>query len=135
MNIDLFWDDEQQTVLLAEFKNGWTWDDLHAVLSKIKSLSDQRGQVFGAIVDVRDGLNLPGSSLFNQESLKQFRRMLAIDQNGEKGPMVIVGMNDMVKTVFNAVSKFDRSLTHDVHFAKTMTEARQVIYGAVKKVV
>ena len=135
MKIDLFWDDEQQTVILAEFQDGWTWDDLHTILSKIKSLSDERGQVFGAIVDVRNGLNLPGGSLFNQESLQQFRRMLDIDQNGKKGPMVIVGMNNMVRSVFNAVSKFDRTLTRDVHFAKTMTEARQVIYGAVKKVV
>ena len=84
MNIDLFWDNDQQTVILAEFHDGWTWDDLHTVLSKIKSLSDERGQVFGAIVDVRNGLNLPGSSLFNQESLQQFRRMLDIDQNGKK---------------------------------------------------
>lgn len=130
MGIDLYWDDEEQTVMLAEFGKKWTWDELHAVLSTIKRLSEERGQIFGAIIDVSNGLNIPGGSIFNRESLGQFQRMLTLNDDGDKGPVVIVGMSNMIRTVFNAVKQVDKSVTNDVFFASTMDEAREVIYRA-----
>lgn len=128
MSIDLYWDNDEQTVMLAEFGQEWDWDELYTMLSTIKRLAAERGRLFGAIVDVRGGLQVPGGTIFTPEALKQFRRMMALNQSGEKGPVVIVGMNGMIKTVFDAIKRIDKNVVKDVFFAETMDDARDQIY-------
>lgn len=132
MSIELFWDDDAQTVMLAEFNGQWQWDELHAVLQTIKRLSEERQQIFGAIIDVRQGLSVPGGSIFNRDALSQFRRMSDLGSNG-KGPVVIVGVSSMIRTIFDTVGKLDKSATNDVYFADKLDDARTVIYAAVAK--
>lgn len=130
MGIELFWDNEDQTVLLAEFRDRWTWDELHAVLRTIKRMSVERNQIFGAIVDVSTGLHLPGGTIFNREGLRNFQEMLKLGSDG-KGPVVIYGVSDTVRQVFEAVKRIERRVTNDVYFADSMDDARRVIYAAV----
>ena len=133
MAIDLFWDNENQDVLLAEFKGDWTWDELYRVLQTIKRLSDEKGRKLGAIVDVREGLKLPNGSVFNRDGLNNFRKILSIDSGQGKGPVVVLGMSPAIKNLLNTIRAFDRSQTNDVFFADTPDEARKVIYNAVAK--
>lgn len=134
MAIDLFWDNEEQTVLLAEFNGKWTWDELHKLLTTVKRLSDERGQVFGAIIDLRNGMHLPGGNIFNREGLDQFKKLVAIgDKDDQKGPVVVLGVNGVIKMIFDAIANFDKSLVSDVDFAKTEDEARRLIYSAVDR--
>ncbi len=133
MAIDLYWDDEQQSVILAEFQGKWTWDELHQMLNTVKRLSTEREQVFGAIIDVRAGFHLPGGSVFNREGLSNFRKMLALGQDGEKGPVVVVGMGMLVRNILDAVKTVDKRAASDVFFAKDMREARQLIYREVQQ--
>lgn len=132
MTIELYWDNEAQTVILAEFKKGWTWDDLHTALSTIKRLSTDRNQVFGAIIDIRKGLSIPGGSIFNREALANFQKIMSLGDGG-KGPVVILGMNSMVKTIFDTVKRMDNNATSDVYFADTMQDAQQVIYSVMNR--
>ena len=132
MAIDLFWDNDEQTVLLAEFNGKWTWDELHKLLTTVKRLSDERGQVFGAILDLRNGMHLPGGNIFNREGLDQFKKLVALGGDDEqKGPVVVLGMNSVVKMIFDAIANFDKSLVSEVNFAKTEDEARDIIFKAV----
>jgi hypothetical protein len=127
MAIELYWDDDEQTVMLAEFSGKWSWEELHKVLSKIKEISQERQQAFGAILDLRRGLHLP--NMLNKEGLEQFQKLLVLnDGASEKGRIVILGMNKMVKIIFDAVGTVDKSLTKDVYFAQNEAEARQLIY-------
>lgn len=130
MGIDLYWDDAEQTVMLAEFGDRWTWDELHAVLRTIKRMSEERGQIFGAIIDVSRGLHIPGGTIFNREGLTNFRQMLTYGKGG-KGPVVILGMSPAIQTIFDAVGRLDRNVTQDVYFARTMDDARRTIYQVV----
>jgi hypothetical protein len=131
MTIELFWDDTEETVMLAEFSGKWSWEELHKVLSKIKQISQERQQAFGAILDLRRGLHLP--NMLNKDGLEQFQKLLALnDGASEKGRIVVLGMNRMVKVIFDAVGTFDKSLTNDVFFAENEDEARRLIYARVK---
>ena len=131
MAIDLYWDDDEQTVILCEFNGRWTWDELHAALGTIKQLSVERDQTFGAIIDVRNGMHLPGGSIFNRDALANFRKMLSLNDGGKKGPMVILGMSAMIRTVFDTIGRMDASLTQDVAFADRIEDARRIIYSQV----
>lgn len=126
MPINLYWEDDAQTMILCEFEGKWTWDELRAVLWTVKKLSMERNQVFGAIIDLRKGLQLPGGSVFNREGLAQFNKLLKMGEGG-KGPVVILGMNGMVRAIFDAVARIDRSATQDVHFASTIDEAHGLL--------
>ena len=132
MAIDLFWDDDEQSVLLAEFNGKWTWDELHKVLSKVKLLSHERNRTFGAILDLRKGMHFPGGTIFNREGLEQFKRLIALGDDERKGPVVILGMNNVVKMIFDAVGNFDKSLVSDVACAQNESDARRKIYADVE---
>lgn len=132
MGIELFWDDHEQTVMLCEFNGRWTWAELQTMLATVKQLSAERQQVFGAIIDVSQGLTLPGGSIFNREALTNFQQISQMGSGG-KGPVAIVGMNSMIRTIFDTVKQVDRKSTSDVFFASNLDEARQQIYPLVKK--
>jgi hypothetical protein len=130
MAIELYWDNDEETVMLAEFAGTWSWEELHKVLSTIKRLSEERERTFGAILDLRRGLRMP--NVFNKDGLEQFHKLLALNPgSSEKGPMVVLGMNKLVKMVFDAIGNVDKSLTNDVFFAETEEEARRLIYARV----
>lgn len=131
MSIDLFWDNPQQTVLLAEFNGKWSWDELQTMLNGIKRLSRERQMTFGAILDLRHGMHLPGGTIFNREGLQRFQQMVAMSDGDQQGPVVILGMNSVVKMIFDAVANFDRSLVSTVTFADNEAAARRQIYAAV----
>ncbi|MGB7339642.1 MAG: hypothetical protein WBC91_12180 [Phototrophicaceae bacterium] len=134
MAIDLFWDDEKQSVLLAEFNGKWTWDELHKLISKIKQMSDEREMIFGAIIDLRNGMHLPGGNIFNRETLNQFKALLSLGgEDDKKGPVVVLGVNTAIKMIFDAIKNLDKTIVEDVEFAATEDEARQFIYAAVAK--
>jgi len=132
MGIELYWDDDAQTVMLAEFEGAWSWNELHAMLSTIKQISKQRQQVFGAIIYLKDGLRLPDGGVFNTKGLQNFRKILQLDPES-KGPVAIVGMNKTFRSIFDAAGKIDASITSDVRFASTMTDARDHIYAKVNR--
>jgi len=126
MGIDLYWENAEQTILLAEFKGKWSWDELHAVLHTIKTLSEERGHVLGAIIDVSRGLQLPGGSILNREGLARFNQFLSMGADG-KGPVAVVGMNPMVKSVLDAVNMVDKSLMSDVYFVNSTDEGERLL--------
>lgn len=133
MGIELFWDNDEQSVLLAEFNGKWTWEELHKVLSKIKTLSQERGQIFGAILDLRNGMHFPGGNIFSKEGLDQFKQLLSLNDDGDKkGPVVILGVNNMIRMVVKAISNVDKSVVEDINFAEDETQARHLIYKAVE---
>lgn len=130
MSIELYWDDDEQTVMLCEFNGRWTWDELHDMLLKVKRVSQERQQVFGAILDVRNGMQIPGGSLLSRQTLDNFQKLMRLGSDG-KGPVVVLGMGGMVKSVFDAIRRVDARSMQDVYFASDEDEARDKIYAAM----
>ncbi len=127
MGIELYWDNDEQTILLAEFDNQWTWDELHAVLRTVKKITAERSYEIGAIVDLTRGLRLPGGALLSKETFDNFKKILKMGDEG-KGPVVVVGLSAMIKAVYDTVAKLDPKATEDVAFAKTQDEARAILH-------
>lgn len=130
MSIELYWDNDEQTVMLCEFNGRWTWDELHAMLLKVKRVSQERQQVFGAILDVRNGMQIPGGNLLSRQTLDNFQKLMRLGSDG-KGPVVVLGMGGMVKSVFDAIRRVDAKSMQDVYFASDEDEARDKIYAAM----
>ncbi len=131
MGIGLYWDDTDETVMLMEVGDEWSWDDLYAVLHTAKTLSEQQGRTHGALIDLSQGLHLPNGSVFNREGLKQFMRISRLS-GGNKGPIAFVGMNNMTRVIFEAAVKLDKSAAQATFFTDDLNEARRLVYAAVR---
>ncbi|MFN8528728.1 MAG: hypothetical protein U0670_08970 [Anaerolineae bacterium] len=133
MGIELYWDNEERTVMLCEVRGSWTWDDLFATLDKIKKVTDRSEQTIGAILDLTDGVTIPGGSIFNPTALGHAKKMLQMS-GGQTGPLVIVGASPMIKTVFNTFKGLDRQVTQHVAFSATVDDARALLDGQMQRV-
>jgi hypothetical protein len=125
MPIDLYWDDEHQRTLLCSFDGHWSWDELFAVLRKIKQLTEELDHAVAAIIDVRKGVHLP-DGLFTPQTLSHAQQLLKMrDEN--TGKIVIVGVNPIIRAVFEAVRGIDPQAARTVHFAETVKQARDYL--------
>lgn len=126
MSVDLYWDNDEQTIILCEFSKGWTWEALFGALNTVKSITESRSDTVGAIVDMSRGLGVPNGSLFSIETRDKAKQMLQMSANG-KGPIAIVGANGVIKLVSKAFALVDRNALNDVYFVDSVDEARQVL--------
>jgi hypothetical protein len=128
MGIELYWDNDADTVMRCEFDREWTWDELDAALAKIKRITDRADREIAAIIDVRKGVNFPGGTIFSPAAFEQAKKMLRMGEGG-KGPVVVLGASPLIKTVYNAVRGLDSDGLSNVSFAATLAEARAILRG------
>lgn len=126
MSVDLYWDNDEQTIILCEFSKGWTWEALFGALNKVKTITQSRSDTVGAIVDMSRGLGVPNGSLFSIETRDKAKQMLQVSADG-KGPIAIVGANGVIKLVSKAFALVDKNALKDVYFVDSADEARQVL--------
>ena len=127
MGVELYWDNDEQTVMLCEFAGKWTWEELFSTLGTVKKITDKADYEIAAIVDVRSGMNFPGGSLLSAEGMEQAKRLLKMGNEGT-GPIVIVGANSVIRTVYNTVAGMNRRAISNITFADSVKEARQHLH-------
>lgn len=128
MGIELYWDNDSDTVMLCEFGQQWTWDELDATMAKVKRITDSAEREIAAIIDVRKGVNFPGGTIFSPAAFEQAKKMLKMGEGG-RGPVVVVGASPLIKTVYNTVRSLDPDKLSNVSFTATMDEARSILRG------
>jgi hypothetical protein len=126
MAIDLYWDDDEQTIMLCEFASGWTWDDLFEMLHTARRVTDERDYEVGAIIDLTHGSEIPGGSIFSASTRENARRVLRMGEDG-RGPLVLVRAGSAIRTLLKAVAMLDKSALADVYFAGSLDEARTIL--------
>jgi hypothetical protein len=124
--IELYWDNDEQTILLCEFHAGWTWDEMYKTLDTIKKITDRADYEIAAIIDIADGVSLPGGSLFSKATFDHAKKMMQMGEGGT-GPMVIVGANPLIRMVYDTFKSIDRKIASNVRLAKNLDEARAIL--------
>jgi hypothetical protein len=122
MGIELYWDNDEQTVMLCEFPRKWTWSEMYATLDKIKHVTDHAEQPIAAILDLRQGVSIPGG-LFSPSTLEHAKKMLVMGEGG-RAPIVVVGAHPLLKTIYNTFRRLDKNGMSNVSFADMPDEAR-----------
>jgi len=126
MGIELTWDNTAQTVMRCTVDAHWTWDELNDAFLRIKQITDSAPQVIAAIVDVSQGVNIPGG-LLSPNTFNQAKKMMALGESSTPGPVMIVGASSMIKTVYNMVRGMDKNGLSNVSFAATLDDARAAL--------
>jgi len=125
-SIELYWDNDEQTVMLCTFAKGWTWAEMFETLDTINKVTAQRDYTIGAIVDVSRGISIPGGSVFSADTREKAKKMLAMGSDS-KGPIAVVGAGGMLKAVARGFEMLDRNVLNDVYFVDTLNAARRVL--------
>lgn len=121
MGIELYWDNDEQTVMLAEVQGAWTWDDMYDALYKVKRITDRSPVVLGAIIDLR-GAGFPGGSPFSSATYGHGKRVLKLGEGGS-GPIAVVGAAPFLRKVFSLFLSLDREKLGHIRFVDTLEEA------------
>lgn len=131
MGIELYWDNDEQTVLLCEVDGPWTWDELHAAADKIKRVSDKaaaEGIDLTAILDVRRGLFIPGGTVFTPAGFENGMKLLRMAQGtGGTGKVVVVGAHPMLRRIHDWFAAIDQNTMANITFAATLDDARRML--------
>jgi hypothetical protein len=122
MGIELYWNNDEETVILMEFDGAWTWDDMYTALDKVKKVSDRSPVVLGAILDVSHGARFPGGSPFTAQTKAHGERVLKMGEGGS-GPIAVVGAGGFFRTVFKALISIEPERLRHIRFVDTMAEA------------
>ncbi len=126
MEIELYWDDGAGTTMVAVLPEHWTWAEANRALMVVNTLAnDPQATMQAAIVDVRVGVNLP-DPIWSPTTLKQARQIAAMAPQGT-GPVVVVGVNPLVRSSFEVFRSLYPRATANVHVTTTMPKARQII--------
>ncbi|MBI1256009.1 MAG: hypothetical protein GC204_00930 [Chloroflexi bacterium] len=126
MAIQLDWDNHAQTVMLCAVDQQWTWDEMDAAMTKIKAVTDSADYEIAAIVDVTQGVNIPGG-LFSPNTLNQAKKMLKMGETSTPGPVIIVGASPLIQTIYGTLRGMDKNGLNNVAFAATIDEARTAL--------
>ncbi|MCA9910931.1 MAG: hypothetical protein KC519_19885, partial [Anaerolineae bacterium] len=106
MGIQLNWDDSAQTILHCQFESKWTWEDLFQIADRVKAITDNTSHTVAAIIDLTDGMTIPGGNFFSPAALANARQLLTLG-DGSTGPVVIVGATTLIKLVYENFKGLD----------------------------
>jgi hypothetical protein len=126
MGIELYWDNDERSVMLIEVRGAFSWDDMYAVLQRIKKVTDSAGYEIAAILDVSEGVQFPGGTVFTPAGLNHAKNMLAMGRDGT-GPVVVVGLDGLIRKVYDWFTSMDKKALSNVRFAATLDEAQRLL--------
>jgi len=107
-----------------QFENDWTWDNLYEAIQAVDDLLVSAPHRVDLIVDVREGLRIPGD-------FKAIARDLLANPapRPNEGTKVIVGANGFMRLLYNGVRKIyaHRLGERRLLFTDTVEEAQALI--------
>jgi hypothetical protein len=119
--VNVTWENEEQTIIRFEFKGHWTWLQAHNTRLQSNKMIDStlRTKPIGAIF-LPSGTYMPPNTLSNakKEILARHPRIVVI---------ALVSDNTVVRTLFNAIIRLAPSLRPVYHFVPSLGAAHILI--------
>lgn len=128
MGIELYWDNDDQTVMLIEVRGNFTWDEMYDMLRKVKKVTDRSAYEIAAILDLSEGVRFPGGSVFNPAGLQHAKNMLSMGRGGT-GHVILVGVDGLIRKVYDVLYRMDKRTVGGVEFAETLYAAQRKLEG------
>jgi hypothetical protein len=124
MRVTISWGDVAQSVILLEFKRGWTWGDLRAALQQADTMITSVEHTVHLIVDIRAAGGIPAD--FITQAGDMFAQGAARPNEGKK---IIIGAGMMIRMAYRTfVSTFGSHMKNRPFlFADSMTEAQALM--------
>ncbi len=120
MSIQVFWDNEEKTILRYALRDKWNLDDVNIAITEGNALAESVDHKVHGIVDLQD-------SDFVPKNLVTHFRGSRTQIHSNAGMFVLVGGSPILQTVFNVYRRIYPSNDENFAFASTIEEAHAII--------
>jgi hypothetical protein len=97
----------------------WDLNDYHRAMQQLTDVAKASGERLHVIADFSQSPSLPAGALTHMSRTSS--------DTSRRGLVVVVGANGIVRTIGNVLFRINPVGTHDIYFAKTLEEAREII--------
>ena len=119
MNIQVSWDNEDQTILRYDYRPGWTWEDFY----EADKISHE--MIANSVVTVHIIANFADGALPPMGALGRFKS--AQENLPEGSVVVVVGGGMFINTLVSTFSRIYRAISKNLMVAGSLEEARAKI--------
>ncbi len=121
MPIQVIWDNEDKTIIRVTFPEKWTWDEFQEIDYRVETMIDRLQHKVVYLADISATQSVP-------KGLKLDVVRYVLDFNHENSDLlVVVGMNKMVKAMFDIVTLALGHLATNIKTADTLEEGYQLL--------
>lgn len=123
MNIDVIWDNPEQTILRYVFKPRWNWNDLHTAMKEATLLMDEIDHRVDIIMDVSS------ASLIPSGAIAQAQKAFATPKHANAGITVVVSTSSFAQALVAVGRKLSGRAAQnwEMDFVTTLEQAREHI--------
>lgn len=121
MNIQLFWDDDDHTIIRSEYRPGWTWEEFHeASRQSLEMINEVRNeQTVHMIANFANGAFPPMGALANFKSAQQ--------KLPKDTVIVVIGGGMFINTLVSTYTRVYRPYSNNLFMVNSLEEARAKI--------
>jgi hypothetical protein len=123
VNIDIIWDNPEQTILRYVFKPRWTWADLHNAMKEASVQMETVSHKVNIIMDLSQASLIPGGAI------AQAQKAFATPKHANAGITVVVSSSSFAQTLAAIGRKLSgRAVQNwEMEFATSIDLAHEVI--------
>lgn len=119
MNIDIFWDNDEKTIIRFDYKKGWTWEDFSEANTIVQRMNAEVNHTTHIIANFEDGAFPP------MGALGKFKT--AQENMPEQSVVVVVGGGAFITSLVTMFSRVYKALSRKLMVADSLDDARRKI--------
>ncbi len=121
MSVKVYWDSPEQTILVYEFEEGWTWDEFYIVYPQAKQMLASVPHIVNII------LTYPSSTFYVPPNILSQIRKFYNAMSPNTGLVVVTGGSSIVSSVYNAVRRVYPFIARRCMLANNIHHARALL--------
>jgi hypothetical protein len=120
MPIQVFWEDDAQTIVRYNFEGTWTWDELYPAYYQAIAMEKSVTDRVDVILDMRDSGRVPANALLHIKNISE-------KQPPNIGLSIFVTTNAFVTSMYNMAIRVYSKVAYYFRITKTPEEALAMI--------
>jgi hypothetical protein len=120
MPIQVFWEDDAQTIFRYNFESTWTWDELYTAYYQAIAMEKSVAHRVDVILDMRNSGRVPANALLHIKNISE-------KQPPNIGLSIFVTTNAFIGSMYTMAARVYGKVAHYFHIAKMPEEALGMI--------
>jgi ribosomal protein S15P/S13E len=123
MSIDVYWDNDEKTIIRQDFAGNWTKDDYFAAIDESYKMSETVNHPVDTIIDMRNNTTNPIQLMNIFSTANKLESHVSDNQRA----VVIVGANVTIEFALRMAKRIAKRAAENSHTARTLEEAYDII--------
>jgi len=120
MGIEVRWVDTQQTAMIYNFLDPWTWQDYYTTTTQGRTMLASVNHKVIILINLSETRSIPPGAL------SHLRRAVS-HSHPNRGLVILIGLRSFVQAVANLMNRIYPKIAAQVRFVTTLEEAYAII--------